>query len=90
MAPGETILKNISSDPLVNVGSVLFDQDTWEPQMISYDYLKSNWTVLDPSIQKDWDLISKFRPGESPAISDISNDKKTWVLLYSADNKTSR
>lgn len=38
---------------------------------------------------QDWERIVKFRPGDSPAISDISNDKKTWVLLYSSDNHTS-
>jgi hypothetical protein len=39
---------------------------------------------------QDWDRIVKFRPSDSPSVSDISNDRKTWVILYSSDNRTSR
>ncbi|WIA34269.1 hypothetical protein OEZ86_012612 [Tetradesmus obliquus] len=88
--PGAPIKQRISSNPLVNVNSVLFHPDEWYPQMISYNYLRNNWTVLDPKMQEDWDRLVKFRPGESMSISDISNDRKTWVVLYSSDNSTSR
>jgi hypothetical protein len=30
---------------------VLFEPDEWYPQMISYNYLKNNWTVMDPKMQ---------------------------------------
>jgi dipeptidyl aminopeptidase/acylaminoacyl peptidase len=39
---------------------------------------------------QDWDRIVKFRPGDSVSISDISNDRRTWVVIYSSDNRTSR
>lgn len=52
ITPGAPVKQHISSDPLVNVGSVLFEPDEWYPQMISYNYLKTNWTVLDPAMKE--------------------------------------
>jgi hypothetical protein len=49
--PGAPVKQRISSNPLVNVNSVLFEPDEWYPQMLSYNYLKNNWTVLDPKMQ---------------------------------------
>ncbi|KAI8468869.1 MAG: acylamino-acid-releasing enzyme [Monoraphidium minutum] len=88
-SPGAEVLARVAANPLVNVGSVQFESDTWEPQMVSFNYLRANWSVLDPALAPEWERICGFRPGESAAVVDVSNDQKTWTLVYSADNTTS-
>jgi hypothetical protein len=51
ITPGAPVKQRIASNPLVNVNSVLFEPDEWYPQMISFNYLRNNWTVLDPKMQ---------------------------------------
>jgi hypothetical protein len=40
LQPGAKVIKRIASNPLVNVGSVWFEEDSWEPQMVSFNYLR--------------------------------------------------
>jgi hypothetical protein len=85
-APGAKVLQRIASNPLVNVGGLVLDQDDWTPQMVTNDYLKPERKVLDPSIAADWGRLEGFIPGGIPSLRDISADKKTWVVVYSRES----
>jgi len=76
------VLQHIASNPLVNVGGLMFEPDTWEPQLVSFDYLKPEQKVLDPSIEPDWKRLDSFIPGSVPFIRDISRDKQSWIVVY--------
>jgi hypothetical protein len=75
-APGAKVLKRIASNPLSNVNSVEFDQHTWEPQLVAFNYLQVQWQLLDPALKAEWGRIEAFRPGEEVAIIDRTFDEK--------------
>lgn len=84
-APGAPVLQRIASNSLVDLDGVMFDDDTWLPQLVSWEYLKPSWEVLDPELAPDWGLMSNFLPGQVPGLKSMSNDKKTWLLVYSSE-----
>eukprot|EP00879_Flechtneria_rotunda_P019070 GHRR01020022.1.p1 GENE.GHRR01020022.1~~GHRR01020022.1.p1 ORF type:complete len:675 (+),score=189.80 GHRR01020022.1:864-2888(+) len=89
-APGAKVVRHLASDPLSDVGSVIFDPDTWEPELVAFNYLKTNWTVLDEALKSEWARIVAFRPNDTVAVQDRSQDKQKWLLLYGSDSKTSK
>jgi hypothetical protein len=40
-------MKRIASNPHANAGTAVFNPQTWEPQLVSHNYLKTVWTVSD-------------------------------------------
>ena len=46
LQPGAKVLKRIASNPLVNVGSILFDDDTWEPLMVAFNCARGRMPAL--------------------------------------------
>lgn len=88
--PGDKakVLKRYDSNPLVNVASVMFDPDTWEPQAISFNYHKPQWRFPDPAFKSEWEKIQSLYPNGVPSIADRSHDSQTWLIAYSFDNKT--
>lgn len=84
-APGAPILQRIASNPLVDVEGVTFDEDTWQPQLVSFDYLKTEWSPLDPEIAADWGRLTSFLPGQVPSLVGMSNDKKTWLIATAGE-----
>jgi hypothetical protein len=43
---------------------------------VSFDYLKVQWTLLDTSLEQEWQRIESLRPGEQVTIVDRSLDEK--------------
>eukprot|EP00775_Hariotina_reticulata_P002700 gene2700-3000_t len=82
------VLQRIASNPLVNVNSVVFDPDTWEPQLLSYSYHKTQWQVLDSAIKAEWAKLEAFQPNAVTLLADRTDDQQTWLVVYSYDNKT--
>jgi len=85
-APGAKVLQRIASNPLANVNSVEFDIKTWEPQIVSFEYLKVQWTLLDQSLQPDWERIVALRPDDEVLIVSRSADDTVWLLGYTSDS----
>jgi predicted phage tail protein len=48
---------------------------------VSFNYLKVQWTLLDPSLKEEWGRIEALRPGEEVVIVDRSTDEKVrgWL-----------
>ncbi|KAF8066249.1 dapb3 [Scenedesmus sp. PABB004] len=94
LGPGAPVRAALASHPLVNVGSVLFDPDDWNPQLVSFTYLRTDWTILDaPAVGADWGRLSAWRGAGADAeasILDISNDRTVWLVMYASDRHTSR
>jgi hypothetical protein len=42
-APGAKILQRIAGSNVSNVGGVTFKPTTWEPQAVSFNYLRPRW-----------------------------------------------
>lgn len=68
-----------------DIGSVYSDSTTYEPKAVAVNYLRNEWTVLDPALQADYDAIAKLDSGD-PNIVDATLDDRTWILAYDRDN----
>ena len=72
----------VHEDAHADVGSVFADPKTGVARAVSVDYLRSEWTVLDPSIQKDFDYLKTLGDGDIAVVSQ-SEDDKFWVVVLS-------
>ena len=52
-ASGKELAK-VAENPKADAGSVMVHPDTYEIQAVGFNYLKNEWTVLDPAIKGDF------------------------------------
>mmetsp|Transcript_11626 Transcript_11626/g.36812 ORF Transcript_11626/g.36812 Transcript_11626/m.36812 type:complete len:517 (+) Transcript_11626:981-2531(+) len=79
-------LREIAHRDLCDVGATLFDDDTKEPQAVSFNYQRKEWVVLDPTIQKDFDAVQALQPGRDFSIASTDQAERTWVVTFSRDD----
>ncbi len=78
-------LQVVASNPKVDVGGVMIQRKTREVQAVSFDYLRNEWTVLDPSIRADFEALAKVRRGEfQVGARDLAD--RNWIVVYQADD----
>ncbi len=78
-------LETLAQNSKVDVGAVVIHPDTHVVQAVGFNYLKNEWTVLDPSIKGDFDYLATVQRGEfGVANRDLAD--KTWVITYDTDD----
>jgi dipeptidyl aminopeptidase/acylaminoacyl peptidase len=75
----------IAQDPQYDVGHVMTHPDTYEIQAVAFNKDRVEWTVLDKSIQPDFDRIGSIHPGDFSIIS-RDDDDNTWIIAFTIDN----
>ena len=75
----------LASNPKSDVDDVMVQPDTHVVQAASFDYLKREWTVIDPSIEEDFNAISKIQRGIFTIVSRDRADKN-WIVAYQRDD----
>ncbi len=83
IASGKT--QSIASDTEVDVGGVMLDPDTYEVQMVSFTKDRTEYQVMDPSIQKDIDAIRRIHDGDF-FIASRDNACRTWLVGFMNDD----
>ena len=78
-------IKIIAEDPTYDVSDVMIHPDTYEAQAVSFTREREVWTVLDNSIQADFEAIAQLDRGDY-AVYDRDNPDDTWLVSFSADN----
>ncbi len=58
-------------------------------QAAAFDPGRQHWTVLDPSIQADFDAIAKIADGDF-SVADRDLADKTWLISFSSDRAPTR
>ncbi|WIA16155.1 hypothetical protein OEZ85_012870 [Tetradesmus obliquus] len=86
--PGATVLRRIASNPYADMDDVIFDSDTWEPQMVAFNYHKSQWTIIDPALKALGTRLEEFKPGFEVELAGRSKDRQTLLLRYSNSNSS--
>jgi len=77
-------LKVLAQNPKVDVGQVIINEDSKVVEAVGFDYLRNEWTVLDPSVKADLDVLTKLHRGNMTPISrDRAN--KNWLVAYDND-----
>src|SRR5690606_34695383 len=71
----------LHEDPRADVDDLLVDPRTGRVQAVSVNYLKSEWTVLDPVIADDLAYLSGLGEGEGE-VSVVSRtlDDTQWIV----------
>jgi dipeptidyl aminopeptidase/acylaminoacyl peptidase len=70
----------VHEDARADVGGILSNPKTGVARAVSVDYLRTEWTVLDPAIQKDFDYLKTLGDGDVNVVSQ-SDDDKYWVVV---------
>jgi len=70
----------VHEDARADVGGILADPKTGVARAVSVDYLRTEWSVLDPAIQKDFDYLKTLGDGDINVVSQ-SDDDKYWVVV---------
>ncbi len=83
-ASGKELAK-IAQNPKADAGGVMVHPDTYEVQAVGFNYLKNEWTVLDPTIQGDFDALAKLHRGEFTVVSRDRADKR-WIVVFQGDD----
>ena len=70
----------VHEDAHADVGGILADPKSGAARAVSVNYLRTEWTALDPSLQKDLDYLKTLGDGEIDVVSQ-SRDDRYWVVL---------
>lgn len=75
----------LAADPQYDVSGLFVDADTYEVQAVNFNRARSEWKVLDESIQKDFDFLNTYNRGDFSLINrDDANS--TWLVAFEFDN----
>ena len=77
VATGET--RVVAEDDRADIGGTIRDQDTGEVQAYSVDYLKTEWTALDPEIGSALDWLGERLEG-AYGINSRTDDDRKWLV----------
>ncbi len=64
---------------------IVMHPKTKKPLAVSFNYARREWKILDKSIQKDVDKLSKISDGEMNVISS-SDDGNRWLVAFLDDD----
>jgi hypothetical protein len=70
----------LHQDSHADVGNVFVDPKTEVVRAVAVDYLRNEWTVLDPAISKDFAYLKTLGDGEVNIVSE-SFDDRFWVRV---------
>ena len=77
--------KLIAANDLADVGGVLAHPTENTIEAVSFNYLRNEWEIFDPAIQKDFDYLKTVADGEIAITSRTLDDTK-WVVVYLHDD----
>ncbi len=81
LASGQRTL--LHEDARADVGDAMSDPRTGQVQAVAVNYLRHQWSALDPAIAADLERLKGIGPGQSSVASRTLNDR-TWVVAYGA------
>ncbi|MFZ5863626.1 MAG: S9 family peptidase [Nitrospirota bacterium] len=76
----------LAHDEQFDIGGVMIHPDTYEIQAVAFDRARTEWTVLDPSIRKDFDAIRGLHHGDASIMSRDHADH-TWIVAFTSDRE---
>jgi len=77
--------KLIAENPKADVDGVLIQPTTKALQAVSFNYLRTEWVVLDKSIEADFAALKQVADGDFQIASRTHDDSK-WIVSYMMDD----
>jgi dipeptidyl aminopeptidase/acylaminoacyl peptidase len=84
MATGKEI-ETLAVDPRSDVEGVMVEEAKHLPQAVSFNYLRTEWKILDPSVKEDFEKLTKVHAGDFSIVSGDDADR-TWIVAYNVDD----
>jgi dipeptidyl aminopeptidase/acylaminoacyl peptidase len=75
----------LAEDPIYDVGGVMINHNTYEPEAVAFSKARLEWTILDQSISEDIDAISRLDPGDL-FITSRDDADDTWIVGFTRDD----
>ena len=75
----------IAEDPEYDVSDVMINPDTYEVEAVSFSRARTEWIVVDQSLQDDFDAIAELDEGDF-SIRNRDSDDTTWLLGFVKDD----
>jgi len=75
----------IAEDPQYDVSDVLVHPDTYEMQAVAFTRERTEWIVLDETINADFAAISRLHRGDFDVTSRDDADS-AWIVAFTLDN----
>jgi dipeptidyl aminopeptidase/acylaminoacyl peptidase len=75
----------VASDPTYDVGDPLVDAKTRELVAVSFQRDRTEWEVLDPAYQRDFDALKSLHPGDISFLGSTANGRHL-IVSYLVDN----
>lgn len=82
LATGET--KVIAEHPHADPGAILMHPTENTIEAVSFDYLRSEWKVIDPAVAEDFQYLKTVAEGDF-TIPSRSLDNQRWIVAYAMD-----
>ena len=77
----------IASDPKSEVADAVLDPHDGELEAVAFDYLRTEWKVIDKSFAADFAAMKKLVPGADVSIVSRTQNDKKWILRASSEQK---
>ncbi|ALN80755.1 S9 family peptidase [Lysobacter antibioticus] len=70
-------------NPKADIAGTLTDPTSGRILAASANYLREEWTAIDPQVAADLATLKKMGPGEA-SVQSQTLDNRSWIVLYSA------
>ena len=71
-------------DPEADVAGAMLHPDTRDPQIVEVLKDRTEYHVLDPSVEHDWEAIQALHPGDPQPVGRDEADS-TWLIAFTDD-----
>jgi dipeptidyl aminopeptidase/acylaminoacyl peptidase len=83
-------LEVLAHHPKSDVGSMMVDEAHHRIQAVERDYLKPEWEVLDPGVEKDIAALRAESAGAGFAVTSRTRDDRRWIVYFESDHDAGR
>lgn len=81
------VMEVLGRDPEVDLGGVLFDPETYEPQLVSFLKDRVEYKILDRYIKEDMNILSGIQAGDLAIINRDDADR-IWLVQFTSDTSS--
>jgi dipeptidyl aminopeptidase/acylaminoacyl peptidase len=75
----------VAEDPRCDVGGIIAHPTEKNIQAVSFTYARTEWKILDPAIQADFDYLKTVEAGDM-LITSRTLDDKQWTVAFVLDD----
>lgn len=77
--------KVLAVNPRADVGQTVIHPDTRIVQAVAFNYLRSEWAVLDEGVKGDFEAISKLQRGDF-VLAGRDRADRIWIITFQSDD----